>query len=177
MPNNRINIFWFIIVCVYTFVHIVFIPTQWGQHAISDKGFLSFLTIILLVISLISVLRACSFDLYANYKLPMYALAYCILIYVLREADFHRLFTDEHITKSKFYKNPDISLQQKLFGGIPMLVFFICVFYLISKYTKVIAKHLFQLAPWAVAVFLWGLTFILSQAVDKSDLNDIYYGI
>ena len=176
MPNNRANIFWFFTVCLYSLVHILFIPMQWGQHAISDKGVLSFLTIILLVISLISVLRACSNNLYANYKLHMYALAYCILIYVLREADFHRIFTDEHITKLKFYKNPDISLQQRIYGGIPMLLFFLCVFYLIAKYTKLIVINLSQMTPWAIAVFLWGLTFVLSQAVDKSDLNDIYYG-
>ena len=176
MHKNRFNLFWLFAVFLYFLVHVYMLPLPWGQHAISDKGILSILTITLLSISLISVLRATSNNVFANYKLPMYALAYCILIYILREADFHRLFTDEHITKMKFFKHPDISLQQKIYGGTPLVLFFIIAIYLIARYTSLIFRNLTHAIPWAVAVFMWGLTFVLSQAIDKSDLNDIYIG-
>ena len=99
-----------------------------------------------------------------------------LLIYILREADFHRLFTDEHVTRGKFYTDPNISLQQKIFGGVPMALFFISVFYLLATQAKLVWSNFFARSSWAIALFLWGVTFIASQLADKSDLNDVYFG-
>ena len=109
-------------------------------------------------------------------KFSLYALVYIILIYILREADFHRLFTDEHITRDKFYTDPNIDLKQKILGGIPLTAFFLCFFYILAKYTKFVFAHIIKLRPWAIAVFLWGVTIFASQALDKSSLNEVHTG-
>jgi|GEM_PF-3825198 len=47
-------------------------------------------------------------------KVVTIGLAYVVLIYFLREADFHRLFTPEHITRGVFYASKDVPLLHKL---------------------------------------------------------------
>jgi hypothetical protein len=176
MTSNRLNLYWGFFVAAYALVHIFFLPNSWGEQSISDAGFSSYLTIILLIISLFLVLKTIRTPLEFNYKFYLSLLAYVIVIYILREADFHRLFTDEHITRLKLYTDPNISLQQKIFGGVPLAVFAISFTVLIIRFTKLVISKLRLATPWAVAVFLWGTTFFLSQLADKSDLNDIYYG-
>jgi hypothetical protein len=176
MINNRANLAWAGIVAIYALTHIFLLPNTWGEHSISDSGIFSFLTITLLTISLLFLLKSISLPLELKYRHYLFALAYALIIYILREADFHRLFTDEHITKAKFYTDPNISLQQKIFGGIPMALFFVCILYLIATQTKLVLTNIFARTSWAIALFLWGLTFITSQLIDKSDLNDVYFG-
>ena len=125
MTTNRINIYWAILVIVYTLAHLFILSKQWGERAISDTGLFSILTILIVSIALIRLLLTTHRISNPNIKLPLYVLAYIILIYILREADFHRLFTDEHITRDKFYTDPNIDIKQKLLGGIPLAIFFI----------------------------------------------------
>ena len=176
MNGNQINYYWLIAIVCYGAIHISFFSQTFGEQAIADSGYLSYLTIILLGLALLLLLKSIDQAIPFKYKFHLYALAYVIIIYILREADFHRLFTDEHITKGKFYTDPNISTQQKILGGVPMGLFFICFLGLIFTYTKIVLSHLRQMKPWAVALFLWGTTFFLSQLADKSDLNDIYVG-
>lgn len=176
MKTNRINIYWLTLVTAYTPAHLFILSQQWGERAISDTGIFSILTIIIASIALLRLLLTTHQISKLNIKIPLYALAYIILIYILREADFHRLFTDEHITRDKFYTDPNIDIKQKLLGGIPLGIFFVCFFYMLIRYAKLITTKLLQLQPWAIAAFLWGATIFLSQVADKSALNNIYYG-
>ena len=152
------------------------LPQSWGEQAISDQGIFSVLTILFASIALIWLLRTTQSITVPSIKFPLYVLAYIILIYILREADFHRLFTDEHITRDKFYTDPTIDIKQKLLGGIPLAIFFICFFYILIRYTKLLLTNLRKLQPWAIAAFLWGTTIFLSQVMDKSAFNETYYG-
>lgn len=176
MHNNRMNVYWAVIVISYTFFHLFFVSTNWGVQSVSDSGFFSILTIVIVSVALIQLLRTAHLVAEIDIKLPLYALAYVILIYALREADFHRLFTDEHVTRLKFYTDPNISLNQKLLGGIPLAIFFICLVYLLTHYTKFVLAHLIRKSPWAISVFLWALVLFVSQLIDKSALNRIYSG-
>ncbi len=94
----------------------------------------------------------------------------------MREADFHRLFTDEHVTRLKFYTDQNIDLLQRILGGIPLILFAIAFISMVTRFTQLILRSFIQATPWAVSLCLWGVTFFLSQLSDKSDLNDIYYG-
>ena len=176
MTGNRINFFWIALVATYILVHIFLIPHPWGKNAISDAGIFSILTIALASIALIRLLITTRQIPDSAIKLSLYALAYIILIYILREADFHRLFTDEHITRDKFYTDPNIDLKQKILAGIPMALFFLCFFYVLIKYAKFVFTRVLKLQPWAISVFLWGITIVASQALDKSSLNEVYVG-
>lgn len=176
MHNTRINISWAVIVSSYTSVHLLFVSDSWGERLISDSGVFSMLTIVIVSVALIQLLRTAHSVTETDIKLPLYALAYVVLIYILREADFHRLFTDEHITKFHFYTDPNISLYQKLIGGIPLAVFLICLVCLLMQYTRFVFAHFLRKSPWAISVFLWGLTLFLSQLIDKSELNYVCHG-
>ena len=176
MGSNRINFYWGTLVATYTLVHISLLPQQWGANAISDIGIFSILTIVILCIALIRLLLTIPQVSHTGVKFPLYVLAYIILIYILREADFHRLFTVEHVTKLKFYTDPEIALHQRILGGIPMAIFFLSFFYMLILYAKLVLANILQIKPWAIAAFLWGITIVTSQMIDKSDLNRIYFG-
>ena len=176
MTDNRINIYWAFTVFLCLLLLLFVTPEQWGNHSISDKGIFSILTITFICLAAVHLFQTTKLIGQKNIRLPLYALLYVLLIYILREADFHRLFTDEHITKDKFYTDPDISLHQKLLGGIPLAIFFICFFYLTIRYAGLLFKNVMRRNPWAVSAFLWGTTIFLSQLIDKSDLNAIYKG-
>lgn len=176
MTDNRINFFWAAAVAGYILIHIFLISQSWGERAISDTGIFSILTILMASIALIRLLITTHQVLDPSIKFPLYALAYIILIYILREADFHRLFTDEHVTKDKFYTDPNIDLKQKILGGVPMGIFFLCFFYVLVMYIKLVVIKVLQIEPWAIAAFLWGITIVAAQSIDKSYLNGIYNG-
>ena len=139
MSNNRASFYWLFLVTSFTLILIYLLPQPWGEYAISDKGIFSILTIALLSIALFFLLKTTNTNLALKHKTYLYVLAYVIIIYILREADFHRLFTDEHITKSKFYSDPKISLQQRILGGIPMVFIFCLCFLFISNPIKISA--------------------------------------
>ena len=58
-----------------------------------------------------------------------------MLVCALREADVYRLFTEEHVTKLKFYRHPEIDIVQKVVAETPMLLFLCCFLYLGIRYT------------------------------------------
>ena len=176
MTGNRVNFLWIALVATYTLIHIFLVPQQWGKNAISDTGIFSILTIVIASIALLRLFITTRQIPDSAIKFSLYALTYIILIYILREADFHRLFTDEHITRDKFYTDPNIDLNQKILGGIPMALFFFCFFYVLVRHAKFVATRVLKFQPWAIAVFLWGATIVTSQVLDKSSLNEIYFG-
>lgn len=103
-------------------------------------------------------------------------LAYIVLIYGLREADFHRLFTEKHITRGKFYTHPDIPIWPKIIGGLPLLIFFGLFFFILIRYTSFTLSHLKKCRAWAIALALWFITLFTSQLLDRSDLNHTHGG-
>ena len=96
------------------------------------------------------------------------ALAYVVLIYLLREADFHRLFTDEHVTRGRFYLDASISITQRLLAAAVMLPFFGCALFLVGRYALPILRALRAREPWAVCLTLWGTALVGSQVADQT---------
>ena len=169
--SKMIHGFWAATAFSYALVHAFLIPEPWRTQSLEDDGFFSYLTIALAFIALLITLKNATNMQQSQHRFALYLMSYMILIYLLREADFHRLFTDEHVTRGKFYTNPDISLQQKLFGGMPMLVFFLASFFMIGKYGRLLAQHALKRDAWAIAFFLWGGLLFASQVIDRSDFN------
>lgn len=61
MHDNRINIYWALIVTSYTFAHLLFVPNSWGERLISDSGFFDVLTVTIVSVALIQLLRIAYF--------------------------------------------------------------------------------------------------------------------
>jgi hypothetical protein len=174
--RGRINFIWLFTVLAYGIFHAYVAPEKWGSQAISDSGIISYLTVLLAVLSGGMILKSAFREKNIPIRFALYATSYIIAIYILREADVHRLFTDVHVTKLKFYRHENISLTQKILWGVPMSLFIACFFYLTIRYCSHALKGLLAMKPWAIAFFLWGILILVSQLIDKTELNDIYRG-
>jgi len=77
-----------------------------------------------------------------------------------REMDLHKEFTQDSILKSRFYLDPLIPVNEKIIGGIVVLVLVCCAIYLLSKYKKFL-RSLFSgaVSTWGVFIGLSCLTF------------------
>ena len=174
--EQKIIYYWPCAVFVYALCHAFVLPEYLGKPAIEDNGIISYLTIFLAAGAMLQVLRCARGEQQSSVKFALYAASYVILVYVLREADVHRLFTQEHVTRLKFYRHPEISIFQKIAWGVPMLVLVLCFLYLITRYAKTVVAGLLNKSPWAISLALWAVTIFVSQLVDKSDLNSVYRG-
>ncbi len=175
--NMRLIIkIWPIILVCYGLLHFTFAPFPWGKESLTDTGIFSILTMSLLTISLyLLVVTALRMDQrYLKYLL--FVLTYLLLIYLLREADFHRLFTDERVTKLAFYTDNKIGLIQKLISGTVLLTFILSVIALLLLYGKFVIKQIIKKKPWVITLILWFVSLFLSQVADKTDLNHLYWG-
>ncbi len=83
------------------------------------------------------------------------ALVYVVLIYFLHEADFHRLFTPEHVTRGAFYTRKDVLLLHKSIAAAILILFMISFLFIVFKYFWFILKQALKLEPWAVSLALW----------------------
>lgn len=168
--------YWALCIGIYAIIHFYWLPTEWGKQAISDTGIFSILTITMVASALIRLVYSAQLNNHKNQRRILYMLAYIVLIYGLREADFHRLFTEEHVTRGKFYTNPNIPLSHKILGGVPLLIFFGLFFYILIRYTGFALSQLKKLHAWAIALAMWVITIFSSQLLDRSDLNHTHGG-
>ena len=167
---------WPIILLCYGLLHYAVMPSPWCEESLTDTGIFSILTISLQTFSLFLMVVTALRMNQRYLKYLLFALSFILLIYVLREADFHRLFTDGRVTEFEFYTDNTVVLTQKLIGGTVMLTFILTVIVLLLLYGKLVIKNIIQKKPWAIILILWFVSLFLSQVADKTDLNHIYWG-
>ena len=166
-----------ILVC-YGLLHYTIVPFSWGNESLTDTGIFSMLTMSLQTFSLFLMVVTALRINQRYLKYLLFVLSYLLLIYLLREADFHRLFTPEHVrvTKLVFYTDIKIGLIQKLISGTVLLAFILSVIALLLLYGKFVIQHIIQKKPWAITFILWSVSLFLSQVADRTDLNHLYWG-
>jgi len=153
------------------FLVICFAPDLASPAFFHDSGGGSFLNIILILVTLVLVFRnVCIADSNKD-RFAWVCLIYVVEIYLFREADFHRAFTIEHVTRIGFYTDAEIPLLQRLIGGAVMGIFILAFLYLAINYIKSFLRALYHRQAWAVALFLWASLLVLSQVADQSFLN------
>ncbi len=170
MKLNHINLTVFIALLNF-FLIICFAPEIFSPSFFHDGGGGSFLNIVLILLTLILVVRNIFNTTSNKERFAWICLVYVVEIYLFREADFHRAFTVDHITKALFYTNAEIPLLQRFIGGLVMLGFILSFLYLIINYIQRIFRAFFEREAWAIALFLWGGLLVISQLADKSFLN------
>ena len=94
-------------------------------------------------------------------------LSFLILIYAMREMDFHRLFTEESVGKWKLYTGP-YPLHEKIIGGIILLVTMMVMIHFIASNFRKFWKAFREKQSWAVHVIIWTFLMFSAQALDKS---------
>ncbi len=176
LQENRVNILWFTLMLIVYVLYMSLLSPDIGDELIRDTGFVSVLNILLILVAFIFSISLLFKAENSSLRKTFIALTYVILIYAAREADFHRIFTDEHTTRWKFYVNSEIPFAQRGIAGSIMIVFFLAAAYLVWNHFLAIWKTLLEKNPITIAFFLWGITLFSSQVCDKTILNDIYYG-
>lgn len=91
---------------------------------------------------------------------------YILCIYAMREMDFHRLFTDEHITRLKLYTRP-YPIEQKLIGGAIMVLFIIIALHFVATNARGFLTSLKAKKPRALHFITWAALLVGAQIIDK----------
>lgn len=141
------------------------VDEHWASAMIKDDGLIQIMTVILLFSgSLIALLHV------INKTLPRVKwaeLAYLLLIYCMREMDFHRLFTSEHVSRLKLYKGP-FPLKEKLIGGAVMITIIVVLLHFAATNLPTFWRNLKDKSPWARYVVVWAILLFGAQIMDKS---------
>lgn len=153
---------------VYLVFHRLALPPALGAHGIHDVGWVSWYTMALQASAVVLILLQIRKAPTSRGRAVLAALAYIALIYLLREADFHRLFTDEHVTRGRFYLDGSIPIAQRLIAAMVMLPFFGCALFVVGRYALPILRAFRAGEPWAVSLALWGTALVGSQVADQT---------
>lgn len=161
---------------IYIFVHAKLLPTSISAAGIADAGYISIITLTFVGCAILTLLILIFNTEFVIPIVTAAAAAYALFIYLLREADVHRLFTLEHVTRGKFYTMPEVPIWQKIFAAAVFIILAACILYLLLKYTRSLWSKLRKLEPWVLALLLWFVVLVISQLCDRSDLNHTNFG-
>jgi hypothetical protein len=174
--KNIVNFVLLALLPIYIFIHTTLLPIELSISGVKDSGFISIITLTFQVSVLLMLIVFLHQANLGSNKLSVITIFYVLLIYFLREADFHRLFTLEHVTRLKFYTMDIIPAWQKYIAASMLLLFLLCLLLLLIKHGSFALNRLKIFEPWAVALLLWFSLLIFSQICDKTDLNGIHLG-
>lgn len=94
---------------------------------------------------------------------------YILSIYAMREMDFHRMFTAEHVTRLNFYTGP-FPLGEKLIGGTIVLLFIVIAVHFFIINVPLLIQALKKGVPRAWYFIVWGFLLVGAQVIDKPHL-------
>jgi len=174
--SNYINILLLALLPIYIIVHANILPAAISGAGIADAGYISIITLTFVGCAILSLLILIFNTELDTPKLTAATVIYVLLIYLLREADVHRLFTLEHVTRGKFYLMPEVPLWQKLFAAAVFILLAACILYLLIKYVHTLWNKLRKFEPWVLALLLWFVVLVISQLCDRSGLNETHIG-
>jgi hypothetical protein len=132
-----------------------------------DGGILQIATSVLLCFAvLLALLRVIT----QEQPVLQWVEAACILsIYAMREMDFHRMFTAEHVTRLGLYTGP-FPLGEKLIGGTIMLLFIVITLHFLIANVPLLIQGLKKGVPRAWYFIVWGFLLAGAQLMDKPHL-------
>ena len=136
-----------------------------ARSMMNDDGLVQILTAVILNAGWIFCLQRALRKIPPAFKWGQ--LSYLILIYAMREMDFHRLTTGETADRLIFFTGP-YPLHEKIIGGIIWLVFVVVMLHFIASNFRYFWNALKTKQSWAVHVLIWAFLFSSSQALDKS---------
>ncbi len=166
---NSINIL-IIAFAINLYLIITLCPAQFDPGIFVDTGVMSVLNMILILTAWILCLL--HFINSPGQRFHWFCWLYIVQIYLFREADLHRAFFEEHVTKAAFYTMSQIPVWQKIISGSIILGFFAISIYTFLSNAKYFLTALVAREPWAVSLVLWFVILLLSQVYDKTLSRD-----
>ncbi len=136
-----------------------------ARSMMNDDGLVQILTAVILNAGWIFCLQRALRKIPPAFKWGQ--LSYLILIYAMREMDFHRRTTEETVDRLIFFTGP-YPLHEKIIGGIIWLVFIVVLLHFVGRNFRSFWKACREKQSWAVHVLFWAFLFSGSQALDKS---------
>lgn len=140
---------------------------RYAMESLLDTGFVQLLTAA--VLGLTFLFAFCSTMLTLPVSLSWVEGSILMLVYTLRELDFHRFFTKGLVTNFGFYFGPS-PIVQKMIAGSVLLLLFLALSHLIWSHWRVVFDGIARRTPWALHLALWAGLLFCSQAIDKIDL-------
>ena len=154
------------------FILVLFnIDESTARSMLKDDGMVQIMTAAVLIASCLLCLQRALRKIFPAFKWA--ELSYLLLIYAMREMDFHRLFTEEHVSRWKLYAGP-FPLHEKIIGGIVVLLTIIVMVHFIGSNFRFYWKSLKERQSWAVHVIFWAVLLFGSQMLDKSRWHGIF---
>ncbi|MFT5708101.1 MAG: hypothetical protein ACI9ES_002403 [Oceanospirillaceae bacterium] len=168
--GNSVNVI-VMFFCINLYLIIIFGSGTFSIGVFEDEGAISITTILLLMLAQFIVLLEAASAKNKRHTIDWLLLAFVLQIYFMREADFHRVFTEINITQGRFYSDPSSPLMAKIIAGSFLVCFLFAFVYLGIKYFKPLLSAFLQVKPWAISSALWFGLLFLSQLLDKSAFN------
>lgn len=154
------------------FILVLFnIDESTARSMLKDDGLVQIMTAVVLIVSCLLCLQRALRKISPAFKWA--ELSFLLLIYAMREMDFHRLFTEEHVSRWKLYAGP-FPLHEKIIGGIVVLLTLIVMLHFIGSNFRYFWKSLKERQSWAVHVVFWAILLFSSQMLDKSRWHGIF---
>ena len=145
-----------------------------ARSLLKDDGLVQILTAVVLIASCLLCLQRALRKIPPAFKWA--ELSYLLLIYTMREMDFHRLFTEEHVSRWKLYAGP-FPLHEKIIGGVVVLLTLIVMLHFIASNLRYFWRSLKERQSWAVHVMVWAVLLFSSQMLDKSRWHGIFFEV
>jgi len=142
-----------------------------AESMLQDDGLVQILTAVALIAGCLFCLQRALRKIPPAFKWGQ--LSYLLMIYAMREMDFHRLFTAEHVSRWKLYAGP-FPLQDKIIGGVVVLLTLAVMLYFIGSNFRHFWQSLKARQSWAVHVIVWAVLLFSSQMLDKSRWHGIF---
>jgi hypothetical protein len=142
-----------------------------ARSMLADDGLVQIMTAVTLIAGCFFCLQRALRKIPPAFKWGQ--LSYLLLIYAMREMDFHRLFTEEHVSRWKLYAGP-FPLQDKIIGGVVVLLTIVVMLYFIGRNFRHFWIALKARRSWAVHVIIWAVLLFSSQMLDKSRWHGIF---
>jgi len=101
-------------------------------------------------------------------RLNWLMLAFVYTVYLMREADFHKAFSVESLTKLDTYSMLEVPFPIRLVAAIVLLSMAGILIYFLIRYMHTIVKGVLSGENWAVAFLLWFMLLFCSQVFDRS---------
>src|SRR5210317_2146931 len=136
MQNKEKKISWWMptyitLLVMGIFILVLFnIDESTARSMLKDDGMVQIMTAAVLIASCLLCLQRALRKIFPAFKWA--ELSYLLLIYAMREMDFHRLFTEEHVSRWKLYAGP-FPLHEKIIGGIVVLLTIIVMVHFIGS--------------------------------------------
>jgi hypothetical protein len=103
-----------------------------------------------------------------SYRLNWLLLAFVYLVYLMREADFHKAFSTKSLTKLSTYSMSEVPIEIRVISAIVLLSMVCILLYFLIRYGRLIFTSILSGENWAVALCLWFLLLLSSQIFDRA---------